>query len=144
MPPEATITACARNSKLPVTTRELLSPRATLAKLQSIEHQMGYDKSLVSNYATFVKGVFVGRDKVYADGKYYNCPAPCFGISITTDNPVWSDLKQKYPATLTLAIGGAAIYLGLGVFLGAMAARWRGTSADRLLVGVARPEQPAP
>jgi len=48
---------------------------------------------------------------------------------------VWTDLKQKYPATLTLAIGGATIYLTLGVLLGALAARWRGTSADRLLVG---------
>jgi peptide/nickel transport system permease protein len=48
---------------------------------------------------------------------------------------VWEDLKQKYPATLVLAVGGATIYLTLGVFLGAMAARWRGTSADRLLVG---------
>ena len=48
---------------------------------------------------------------------------------------MWTDLKQKYPATLTLAIGGATIYLTLGVLLGALAARWRGSSADRLLVG---------
>ena len=72
---------------------------------------------------------------VYSDGKLYDCPAPCLGISITTSEPVWNDLKQKYPATLTLAVGGATIYLTLGVFLGALAARWRGSSADRLLVG---------
>ena len=97
--------------------------------------QMGYDKPLVYNYGQWAKGIFVGRENVYQDGKFYDCPAPCLGISITTSQPVWTDLKQKYPATLTLAIGGAAIYLTLGVFLGVLAARWRGTSADRLLVG---------
>ena len=34
---------------------------------------------------------------------------------ITTGDTVWNDLKQKYPATITLAVGGAAIYLVLGV-----------------------------
>jgi peptide/nickel transport system permease protein len=96
---------------------------------------MGYDKSIIVNYGIWAKGIFVGRDKVYADGKYFECPAPCLGISITTDEPVFQDLKSKYPATMTLAIGGAALYLVIGVVLGALAARWRGTAADRLLVG---------
>jgi len=109
--------------------------KCTTEKLDSIKHQMGYDKPLIYNYGQWAKGIFVGRDAVYSDGKLYNCPAPCLGISITTSQPVWTDLKQKYPATLVLAVGGATIYLTLGVFLGALAARWRGTSADRLLVG---------
>jgi peptide/nickel transport system permease protein len=115
---------------------EKLGPgRCSAEKLASIEHQMGFDRSVVYNYAQWAKGVFVGRDKVYMDGKLYDCPAPCLGISITTSQPVWTDLKQKYPATLTLAVGGATIYLTTGVLLGALAARWRGTSADRMLVG---------
>jgi peptide/nickel transport system permease protein len=109
--------------------------KCTPEKLASIEHQMGMDQSVFKNYGEWAKGVFVGRKHVYVDGKYYNCPAPCLGISIQTQQPVWDSLKQKYPATLTLAIGGATIYLVLGVFLGAMAARWRGTTGDRLLVG---------
>jgi peptide/nickel transport system permease protein len=104
-------------------------------KLASIEHQMGLDKSLLHNYREWVKGIFVGRDNVYMQGKLYDCPAPCLGISITTSEPVSTDLEQRYPATLTLAIGGAAIYLTGGVMLGALAARWRGSSADRLTVG---------
>ncbi len=115
---------------------EKLGPgKCSTVKLDSIKHQMGYDKSLIYNYGQWAKGIFVGRNNVYQDGKLYDCPAPCLGISITTSQPVWNDLKQKYPATLTLAIGGASIYLTLGVLLGALAARWRGTSADRLLVG---------
>jgi peptide/nickel transport system permease protein len=72
---------------------------------------------------------------VYVDGKNYDCPAPCFGISIMTGNTVWHDFKQKFPATVVLAVGGATMYLVIGVLLGALAARWRGSAADRLLVG---------
>jgi peptide/nickel transport system permease protein len=115
---------------------EQLGPgKCSPLKLQSIEREMGYDQSVVTNYTEWVKGIFVGRQHLYVDGKYYDCPAPCFGISIMTGDTVWNDLKQKYPATLTVAIGGAAIYLTLGVVLGALAARWRGTTIDRALVG---------
>jgi peptide/nickel transport system permease protein len=115
---------------------EKLGPgKCSATKLESIRHQYGYDQPLVKNYAIWAKGVVVGRDNVYDDGKYYECPAPCLGISISTGNTVWHDLKEKYPATATLAVGGASIYLVLGVVIGAFAARWRGTAGDRLLVG---------
>jgi peptide/nickel transport system permease protein len=115
---------------------EKLGPgKCSTAKLDSIKHQMGFDKSLASNYTTWAKGVFAGRHNVYSDGKSYECPAPCLGISIMTGDTVTNDLKQKYPATMTLAIGGSAMYLVLGVLLGALAAKYRGTTADRLLVG---------
>jgi peptide/nickel transport system permease protein len=115
---------------------EQLGPgKCTTLKLDSIKHQMGFDRSVVSNYATWAKGIFVGRKHVYVDGKNYDCPAPCLGISIMTGDTVWSDLKEKYPATVTVAVGGAAIYLTFGVLIGALAARWRGSSIDRALVG---------
>jgi peptide/nickel transport system permease protein len=115
---------------------EKLGPgKCTPLKLESIKHQMGFDRSLASNYTTWAKGIFAGRDSVYVDGKSYNCPAPCLGISIMTGDTVTADLKQKYPATMTLAIGGSIMYLVLGVLLGALAAKYRGTTADRLLVG---------
>jgi peptide/nickel transport system permease protein len=109
--------------------------KCTAQKLDSIREQMGYNKSVVVNYGDWAKGIFAGRKNVYQDGKLYDCPAPCLGISITSGNTVWNDLKQKYPATIILAVGGAAMYLLLGVLLGAMAARWRGSTTDRLLVG---------
>jgi len=115
---------------------EKLGPgKCSTAKLDSIKHQMGFDKSLAYNYTTWAKGVFAGRHNVYSDGKSYECPAPCLGISIMTDDTVWNDLKQKYPATIAVAVGGSAIYLSLGVLMGAFAARWRGTTLDRMLVG---------
>jgi peptide/nickel transport system permease protein len=115
---------------------EALGPgKCTPLKLQAIEHSMGMDQSVAKNYAEWAKGIFVGRQHVYVDGKYYDCPAPCLGISIMTGNPVWQDLKHKYPATVTVAVGGAALYLTFGVLMGVMAARWRGTVIDRALVG---------
>src|SRR5689334_1242525 len=115
---------------------EKLGPgKCTPEKLASIEKQMGFDQSVAKNYTQWAKGIFVGRSNVYVDGKEYDCPAPCFGISIMTGNTVWHDFKQKFPATVTLAVGASAMYLLLGVALGSLAAKWRGTSADRLLVG---------
>ncbi|HET7072044.1 MAG TPA: ABC transporter permease [Nocardioides sp.] len=113
----------------------LRNGQCSAATLASIDHQMGYDRSLVSNYTTWAKGIFVGRKDVYVDGKNYDCPAPCLGISVTTGDTVWHDLEQKYPATLTVAVGGSAIYLTFGVILGVLAARWRGSTVDRALVG---------
>jgi peptide/nickel transport system permease protein len=109
--------------------------RCSTQTLNSIKHQMGYDQSVASNYVTWFKGLFAGRDNVYVDGKEYACPAPCLGISKMTDDTVWHDLLQKYPATITVAVGGASIYLTCGVVMGAIAARWRGTVLDRFLVG---------
>jgi peptide/nickel transport system permease protein len=115
---------------------EQLGPgKCTPVKLDAIKREMGYDQSVVSGYTQWAKGIFVGRDDVYVDGKTYACPAPCLGISIETGDTVWNDFKQKFPATIAVAVGGATIYLTLGVLLGALAARWRGTSIDRLLVG---------
>jgi peptide/nickel transport system permease protein len=113
----------------------LRNSRCPANVLASIEHQMGMDRSVASNYVTWSKGIFLGRKKVYVDGKNYDCPAPCFGISVSTGDTVWTDLKQKYPATITVAVGGSALYLTFGVIMGALAARWRGTTIDRLLVG---------
>jgi len=108
--------------------------RCSPAALESIKHQMGFDRSVGANYVSWAKGIFVGRE-VFIDGKTYSCPAPCLGVSQMTDNTVWHDLQQKYPATITVAVGGAAIYLTFGVIMGAFAARWRGTAMDRFLVG---------
>ena len=113
----------------------LRNSRCPAPLLASIKKEMGYDQSLATNYGEWAKGIFVGRKNVYVDGKDYDCPAPCLGISSSTQDTVWNDLKQKYPATLTVAIGGASLYLTFGVIMGCLAARWRGTSLDRFLVG---------
>ncbi len=110
-----------------------LNGRCTPEKLEILTEQMGLNDSVVNQYAIFVGGLFVDREVQL--GARYNCEAPCLGYSFNTREPVTEDLVEKYPATLSLAIGGASIYLVLGVTLGSLAARVRGTTGDRLLVG---------
>src|SRR5436853_1297513 len=62
----------------------------TPLRLRSIEHDMGLDQSVFRNYREWVQGLFVGRKNVYMDGKFYDCPAPCLGISIASSQPVSS------------------------------------------------------
>lgn len=105
----------------------------TAQKLQLLNHQMGFDRSVVYEYGIWAKGIFV--DRTVEMGGTYKCPAPCLGISFVTKTPVRSELTSKYPATLSLAIGGASLYLFLGVVTGVLSARKRGTFMDRALVG---------
>lgn len=107
--------------------------RCTAERLEAIEEQMGLNDSVVSQYGAFAGGLF--RDRTIDLGVEYRCEAPCLGISFGSRQEVRAELVEKYPATLSVALGGATIYLVLGVTLGTLAARWRGTAVDRLLVG---------
>jgi peptide/nickel transport system permease protein len=106
--------------------------RCTPQKEALIEHQLGLDQPFTTQYSRFVKGLFV--DRKIQMGAVYDCPAPCLGISYVDQQPVREEIVSKYPATLSLAIVGAAIYVTLGVVLGSLAARWRGSVTDKSLV----------
>jgi peptide/nickel transport system permease protein len=108
--------------------------RCTPEKLANIERSMGLDQPIHVAYGEWAKGLFVGREIAFSEAEVYDCSAPCLGISYTTRAEVTDELRQKFPATLSLAIGGAAIALSVGVFVGVLAARYRGTPADKLLV----------
>ena len=108
--------------------------RCTPEKLARLERSMGLDKPVHTAYGDWAKGLFVGRTVEYSDTESYECGAPCLGISYRNNREVTSELAQRYPATLSLAIGGALIYLSVGVVAGVFAARYRGTFIDRALV----------
>jgi len=109
-----------------------LNGKCTPEKLAILTDQLGFDEPVVQQYGIWVKGLF--QDRVITMGGEYECSAPCLGISYSTRTEVTQDLKEKFPATLSVAVGGSMIYLTLGVFLGTMAARFRGTATDRGLV----------
>ncbi len=108
--------------------------RCTPEKLARLEQAMGLDKPVHTAYADWAKGLVAGREVVYSETEKYDCSAPCLGISYTNDIEVTKELKERYPATLSLAIGGSLIYLTVGVIAGVFAARYRGTFVDRALV----------
>lgn len=107
--------------------------RCTPEKLAAIEASMGYDESLLTNYGRFVGGLV--HDRTIEQGATYHCDAPCLGVSFRTDVEVTKDLVRYYPATLSLALGAGLLYLLLGLPVGALAARFRGSWADKGLVG---------
>jgi peptide/nickel transport system permease protein len=87
-------------------------------------------------YGRWVKAIFVGTD--YDTGpSVVHCSAPCFGYSFKTDLPVWRDLMDRLPVTLSLAVGAAIIWLFGGVAIGVVSAVRRGSVFDRAAMGVA-------
>lgn len=107
--------------------------RCNAERLDRFTKELGYDNFWAEEYGKYVKGVFVGREYTIA-GQQFDCDAPCFGLSYKTSKPVWDDMKERLPATFSVAIGGATLYLLLGVPLGVAAARRRGTVQDKMLV----------
>ena len=116
----------------PICDRET-SNRCTQAKLAIYEKTLGYDNPVYEEYGKYVKGIFAGRTLTIASNEY-ECAAPCMGVSVRTKQPVKEELVSRMPATFSIAIGGAFLYLLFGVPIGVAAARRRGTVADKALV----------
>ncbi|MBA8805752.1 peptide/nickel transport system permease protein [Nocardioides ginsengisegetis] len=109
------------------------SNKCTPVRLARFEHQLGYDNPIYDEYGKFAQGVFVGRT-ITIGPTDYDCPAPCLGYSYRTKVPVWAEMKSRLPATFSVAIGGAFLYLTFGIPIGVAAARRRGSTADKALV----------
>jgi peptide/nickel transport system permease protein len=107
--------------------------RCTQQRLQLYTHSLGLDQSFAKQYGTFVKGLFVTRT-IHQGAAAYKCTAPCLGISYLDSTEVRQQITSRFPATLSIAIGGAIIELLIGLTMGSMAARWRGSAGDRMLV----------
>ncbi|MFC8146290.1 ABC transporter permease [Streptomyces paradoxus] len=106
------------------------------SRLAEIKHSLGLDRSYLTQYWEFLKGLFVGRD--FGDQSVrIHCGAPCLGVSFQTDTPVLTTLLSDFPADLSLGLGAAVAFLVLGVGLGTVAAVRRGRAADKAAVGLA-------
>ncbi|QIG43509.1 ABC transporter permease [Nocardioides anomalus] len=110
-----------------------LNGKCTQEKLALLTEQLGLNDSVVHQYGIWAGGIFHSREIDF--GATYTCDAPCLGISYRSRGQVTDELFEKFPATISIAVGGASIYLVLGVLLGTIAARRRGTWVDRGLVG---------
>jgi peptide/nickel transport system permease protein len=101
-----------------------LGPLATPSALAAEEHRMGLDQPLPQRYWNFVSGAVQGD----------------FGESFKTERPVASDLADRLPATLELALTATLVALAVGIPLGFLAAWRRNSLVDhvaRNLAGVA-------
>ncbi len=107
--------------------------RCTAERLAGIEEAMGLNEPIVAQYGDFAGGVLAGRTVSFGETEY-DCPAPCLGVSYGTRGLITDELVERLPATISLAVGASLIYLVVGVTLGVLAAKVRGTATDRLLV----------
>jgi peptide/nickel transport system permease protein len=107
----------------------LLGERLTPESRQQIEEQYGLDDPLVVQYWRYLKTTVVDRD---------------LGTSINTRRPVSEELKERFPATIELAVAAMLFAMVLGVPLGYVAAKRYGGPIDQAslvvsLLGVSMP-----
>lgn len=111
--------------------------RCNAARLAAITKSIGLDKPLTVQFFDYFKGLFVGRDFVYA-GDTVHCGAPCLGFSFVTRRSVNEELFTRFPNTVVLALMAAVVFVTVGVTLGIIAAVRRGSATDRGLVGASQ------
>ncbi|MEU4201897.1 ABC transporter permease [Streptomyces sp. NPDC045470] len=92
-----------------------------------IHKNLGLDKPVPVQYWLFMSGIVTGRD--FAVG---HCPAPCFGYSFANGDPVWDTIVDRFPTTVSLTIGAAAVFLSVGVGTGMIAAWKQGRLIDKI------------
>ena len=108
--------------------------RCTPQRLENIRSSLGLDRPVVEQYGEYMAGIVKGND-FQAGAISIKCDAPCLGVSFKLRLNVTDYLLERFPATLSLAVGASIAFLLLGVSLGIFAARHRGTTTDRLIVG---------
>jgi peptide/nickel transport system permease protein len=105
----------------------------TQQRYNEIKRNLHLDKPKVQQFAEYTAGIFAGRD-FETSGVVQHCKAPCLGYSFKNDRPVYEMLKTRLPVTVSLVFGYAILVLTIGVFVGSMAAKRRGTVSDRALM----------
>lgn len=97
-------------------------------QLAIVERNLGIDKPVPVQYWEYMVGIFAGRTFPAGD-----CPAPCLGYSFTDNRPVLETILDRLPTTFSLAVGGAVVFLLVGLSMGMLAAWRRGTLLDKSL-----------
>src|SRR4051794_1922539 len=88
--------------------------------VQAIRKNLGLDKPWYMQYAIYVKNLALHFD---------------FGYSYQNNVAVRTTVFDRLPATASLAIGGAVVWLLTGITVGIVSAIKRGTILDRLAMG---------
>lgn len=99
--------------------------------LAAIRANLGLDESVPMQYWHYLTGIFTGRD--FGDS---HCAAPCLGYSFVNHEPVLDTLLDRFPATLSLAVGASVIFLTIGTGVGVLAALNRGGWLDKTTMGL--------
>jgi len=101
--------------------RIMLGERATKVQVEQLREQMGLNKPLPMQYFDYISGVAKGD----------------LGTSLKTGRPVIVEIKDRFPATVKLAATGIGIAIVIGVAMGILAAKYKNTIIDYLLMSLA-------
>lgn len=106
----------------------MLGETASRADMESLRTELGLDRPILAQYASFLKGVATGD----------------LGRSLYTKKGVFESIAERYPATLELALCSMALAIILAIPLGVIAAARKDTAVDRgamafSLLGVSMP-----
>jgi len=116
---------------------------STESQRAAVRHSFGLDKPVVVQYADYMIGIVAGRD--FSDGlNVEHCGPPCLGYSFQYQSSVTALMLDRFPVTLSLAIGASIMWLTGGVIVGVISALKRGSVLDRAsmliaLAGVSLP-----
>lgn len=94
--------------------RVLLGERATPERIAAIEHQYGLDRPVYVQYWRFVEKTATFE----------------LGDSIVSRRPVAEELRQRFPATIELALAAMFFSVAIGIPLGFLAAKRYGGPLD--------------
>lgn len=97
----------------------ILGERGTPELRARIRRDMGLDEPLWVQYGRFMKRLLSGD----------------LGTSIATKRPVTTEFLERFPGTIELTIVALIFAIGLGIPLGYLAARRRGSWLDNVTVG---------
>jgi peptide/nickel transport system permease protein len=103
-------------------TRQIAGRNPSAQAVKEIRHQFGLDRPLPVQYVLMMKKIFITRDLV----SYSN-----------QGQKIVPEIVQAAPATLSLVIGGAIIWVVMAIAMGLAAAVYKGTVIDPLLMVLA-------
>ncbi|NVI91887.1 ABC transporter permease [Actinomadura sp. BRA 177] len=108
----------------------------TAEAIQDTKERLGLDRPIVVQYGSYLKGIVAGKE--YKAGPVTDhCPAPCLGYSFRSSQPVLQTLLDRAPATISLALGAAVIWVIGGITTGVVSALRRGSVWDRTAMIIA-------
>jgi peptide/nickel transport system permease protein len=97
--------------------RQILGPSASASAVAQLRHQMGLDQPFLVQYWHWLVNALHGN----------------LGRSIQKNTSVSHEIAQRFPVTFSIAIGGLAVTILLGVPLGVLAGTRPGSGADRVV-----------
>ncbi|MDQ6936022.1 MAG: ABC transporter permease [Actinomycetota bacterium] len=109
---------------------------ATAQTVHLVAQNLGFYDPIPVQYWHWLNGIFVGVHYDLGTQIDY-CPPPCLGYSFVNQAPVWPDLVQAAPITMSLAAGASVLWLTAGLAVGVLSAVKRGSVFDRATMAVA-------